>query len=148
MAIVRNKVTDKGFFTDKIGDGYNELEINGVQQTMPPMVRTTSGSVAARAAVSITDPFTMVPMNCTATLPQITNANVGRMYVIALTASDATLAPSNTIGRSLLSSSNQQLINGSGVSRVLSGSCNLVWCFAAKTPANTFTWIAASGSAA
>lgn len=132
----RNRVSSKGFSTTQLGSGFDELQIDStVLQTQPPRFSVSSGSVT----VNIADPVTLLKNGVTGVLPSLANHLVGQMFVVALTTSVAG-AP----GQAQLSGTNT--INGGAWTRFLTGS-NVVWAIAAKTPANTFNWIVASGSA-
>lgn len=162
---IRNKISNKGYHSVPLASGFDELVVDtSVVFTQPPNLHASSGTLAGTAAaattINITEPFTMIPLYVTATLPTIANHIVGQQFILAMTHSSPNGAanPSATTG-SVLKSATGQLINGSGVTRNIlsaqsgandvSGSTtnNLIWCWAVKTPTNTFGWLVASCSA-
>lgn len=131
---IRNTINSQGFVSTRLGSGNDELALGNIVQNEAPLFKVSSGS----SNVSLSEPVTQLANGVTATLPPLSNAVLGKHYVIFLTSSIVN-------GSSMLSGTN--LINGSGWTRNLSGSCNMVMVFAGKTPANTFSWFASSGSA-
>lgn len=164
---IRNRITKAtGYTSVPIKDGFDELVVDtNIVFTQPPKISTSSGTLvgtqAAATTINITEPFTVIPLYVTATLPTLANHLVGQRFILALTQSapNGAANPAATTG-SILASAGGQLINGSGTTRLLlaaksgstpqtSGSTanNLVWCWAVKTPMNTFGWLVASCSA-
>lgn len=137
---VKNTIGSTGFVTTKLASGRDQLDLGNAETINPPLFKVSSGSIS----LELVDPVTTIPKGVTASLPSLSNAIVGRQFILVMTASGPGVG---IAADSMLSGTN--MINGGAWTRQLSGSMinQVMWIFATKTPAGLYNWVAASGSA-
>jgi len=132
---IRNKVTNKGWISEDVTGTAVELDMGAATVTTPTLNKVqvvVSGAAQTAGAPAIL--LAGARVHVTAALPAISNAIVGRTFMIVTTGSNPTLlTASNAINHGLWT-------------RTLFTPNAIVSCVAATTDFG-FTWLASSGSA-